>query len=60
MDVDTPPLDGRLAICLGGGSTVLKDCVAAVEAARRDRLEALIEAALPDWSPPPVARACRP
>ena len=33
MDVDTPPLDGRLAICLGGGSTVLKDCVAAVEAA---------------------------
>ena len=31
---------------------VLEDCIAAVEAAtaRRDRLEAHIEAALPDWS----------
>ena len=38
---------------------VLEDCIAAVEAAtvRRDRLEAHIEAALPDWSLTPVVRA---
>jgi transposase len=38
---------------------VLEDCIAAVEAAtaRRDRLEAFIEAALPDWSLAPVVRA---
>src|SRR5271155_3452994 len=38
---------------------VLEDCVAAVEAAtaRRDRLEAHIEAVLPDWSLGPVVRA---
>jgi transposase len=38
---------------------VLEDCVAAVEAAtaRRDRLSAHIEAALPDWSLAPVVRA---
>jgi transposase len=38
---------------------VLEDCIAAVEAAtaRRDRLEAHIEAALPDWSMAPVVRA---
>jgi transposase len=38
---------------------VLEDCIAAVEAAtaRRDRLEASIEAALPDWSLAPVVRA---
>ena len=38
---------------------VLEDCIAAVEAAtaRRDRLEAHIEAALPDWSLAPVVRA---
>src|SRR3984957_7708890 len=38
---------------------VLEDCIAAVEAAtaRRDRLEAHIEAALPDWSRAPVVRA---
>jgi transposase len=38
---------------------VLKDCIAAVETAtaRRDRLEAHIEAALPDWSLAPVVRA---
>ena len=39
--------------------TVLEDCIAAGEAAkaRRDRLEAHIEAALPDWSLAPVVRA---
>jgi transposase len=38
---------------------VLEDCIAAVEAAtaRRDRLEAHIEAALADWSLAPVVRA---
>ena len=38
---------------------VLEDCIAAVEAAtaRRDRLEAHIEAALPDWSLAPAVRA---
>ena len=38
---------------------VLEDCIAAVEAAtaRRDRLEAHIEATLPDWSLTPVVRA---
>ena len=38
---------------------VLEDCIAAVEAAtaRRDRLEAHIEAALPDWSLTPVVKA---
>jgi transposase len=38
---------------------VIEDCIAAVEAAtvRRDRLEAHIEAALPDWSLAPVVRA---
>lgn len=38
---------------------VMEDCIAAVEAAtaRRDRLEAHIEAALPDWSLAPVVRA---
>lgn len=38
---------------------VLEDCIAAVEAAtaRRDRLEAHIEAVLPDWSLAPVVRA---
>jgi transposase len=38
---------------------VLEDCIAAVEAAtaRRDRLEAHIVAALPDWSLAPVVRA---
>ena len=37
---------------------VLEDCIAAVETAtaRRDRLEAHIEAALPDWSLAPVVR----
>ena len=40
-------------------SFVLEDCIAAVEAAtaRRDHLEAHIEAALPDWSLTPVAKA---
>jgi transposase len=40
-------------------AVVLEDCIAAVEAAtaRRDRLEAHIEAALRDWSLAPVARA---
>jgi len=38
---------------------VLEDCIAAVEAAtaRRNRLEAHIEAALPDWSLAPVVRS---
>src|SRR6195952_195504 len=38
---------------------VLEDCIAAVEAAtaRRDCLEAHIEAALPDWSLAPLVRA---
>jgi transposase len=38
---------------------VLEDCIAAVEAAtaRRDRLEAHIEAALPEWSLTPVVKA---
>jgi len=38
---------------------VLEDCIATVEAAtaRRDRLEAHIAAALPDWSLAPVVRA---
>src|SRR4051794_22040487 len=38
---------------------VLEDCIATVEAAttRRDRLEASIEAALPDWSLAPVVHA---
>jgi transposase len=38
---------------------VMEDCIAAVEAAtaRRDRLEAQIAAALPDWSLAPVVRA---
>src|SRR5689334_5846744 len=38
---------------------VLEDCIAAVEAAtaRRDHLEAHIEAALPDWSLAPVVKA---
>ena len=38
---------------------MLEDCIAAVEAAtaRRNRLEAHIEATLPDWSLAPVARA---
>lgn len=38
---------------------VLEDCIAAIEAAtaRRDRLEAHIKAALPDWSLAPVVEA---
>ena len=38
---------------------MLEDCIAAVEAAtaRRDRLEAHIEAALADWSLAPEVRA---
>ena len=38
---------------------VLEDCIAAIEAAtaRRDRLEAHIRAALPDWSLAPAVRA---
>jgi len=38
---------------------VLEDCIAAIEAAtaRRDRLEAYIEAALPEWSLAPVVVA---
>lgn len=38
---------------------VLEDCIAAVEAAtaRRDRLEACLEEALPNWSLGPVVRA---
>jgi len=38
---------------------VLEDCIAAIEAAmaRRDRLEAHIEATLPDWSFAPVVHA---
>jgi transposase len=38
---------------------VLEDCIASVEAAaaRRDRLEAHIDAALPDWSLAPVVHA---
>lgn len=38
---------------------VLEDCIATIEAAtaRRDRLEASIEAALPDWFLAPVVRA---
>ena len=38
---------------------VLEDCIAAVEAAtaRRDRLEAYIKAALPEWSLAPVVQA---
>ena len=38
---------------------VLEDCIATIEAAtaRRDRLEASIVAALPDWSLAPVVRA---
>src|ERR1700759_5003765 len=38
---------------------VLEDCIAAIEAAtaRRDRLEADIEAALPEWSLAPVVQA---
>ena len=38
---------------------VLEDCIAAIEAAtaRRDRLEAHIEAALPEWSLAPVVQA---
>ena len=38
---------------------VLEDCIAAVEAAtaRRDRLQAHIEAALPEWSLAPVVQA---
>ena len=38
---------------------VLEDCIAAVEAAtaRRDRLEAHIEAALPEWALAPVVQA---
>ena len=38
---------------------VLEDCIAAIEAAtaRRDRLEAHIEAALPAWSLAPAVRA---
>src|ERR1700723_3420113 len=38
---------------------VLEDCIAAIEAAtaRRDRLEADIEAALPEWSLAPVVEA---
>jgi transposase len=38
---------------------VLEDCITAVEAAtaRRDRLQAHIEAVLPDWSLAPVVRA---
>jgi transposase len=38
---------------------VLEDCIAAIEAAtaRRDRLEAHIEAALPEWSLAPVVEA---
>ncbi len=38
---------------------VLEDCIAAVEAAmaRRDRLEAHIEAVLPEWSRAPVVEA---
>lgn len=38
---------------------VLEDCIAAVEAAaaRRDRLEAHIEAAIPEWSLAPVVHA---
>src|SRR5689334_467408 len=38
---------------------VLEDCIAAIEAAtaRRDRLEAHIEAALPEWSLAPLVQA---
>jgi transposase len=43
----------------GAHHIVQEDCIAAVEAAtaRLDRLEAHIEAALPDWSLAPVVRA---
>ena len=42
-----------------GHYIVLEDCIAAVEAAmaRRDRLEAHIEAVLPEWSLAPVVEA---
>ena len=40
---------------------MLEDCIAAVEAAtaRRDRLEAHIEAALPDWRWPRWCALCK-
>ena len=59
MDIDAPSLDGRTEIEQAAHHIVLEDCIAAVEAAtaRRDRLEAHIEAALPDWSLAPVVRA---
>ena len=59
MDIDAPSLDGRTEFEQAAHHIVLEDCIAAVEAAtaRRDRLEAHIEAALPDWSLAPVVRA---
>ena len=60
VDIDAPSLDGRTEIReRAAHHIVLEDCIAAVGAAttRRDRLEAHIEAALPDWSLAPVVRA---
>ena len=60
VDIDAPSLGGRDEdLEQAANHIVLEDCIAAVEAAkaRRDRLEAHIEAALPDWSLAPVVRA---
>jgi transposase len=59
VDFDASSLDAELRFEQPAHHIVLEDCIAAVEAAtaRRDRLEAHIEAALPDWSLTPVVRA---
>ena len=59
MDASTPALAGRLKFKHPVHYNVLEDCLEAVDTAtaRRDRLEAHIEAALPAWSLAPVVQA---
>jgi hypothetical protein len=59
LDADAQALVGGLKFEHSAHYIVLEDCIAAIEAAtaRRDRLEAHIEAALSDWSPTPVVEA---
>ena len=59
MDADASPVDRRVEFEQAAHHIVLEDCIAAVEAAtaRRDRLEAHLEAALADWSLAPMVRA---
>lgn len=59
MDVAAPALAGQPEVRPSGASYRAGGLIAAIEAAtaRRDRLEADIEAALPEWSLAPVVEA---